>query len=316
MKIRQEVLLLSVILAATSLAGCNGAEQITATTKDVPVYNDESKEITGTEKSVSRPEKEIAPDMSEYIKKEDVEALYVRKDEVQAMIDEAVEKATGDMANTQQTAQKGPKGDPGRGIAAVSINGDGDLCIAYTDGTLQDLGRVKGEKGDKGDRGDQGEKGDRGDDGIDGSDTGSESIPKNDYEMIGYVVPVSAQLPVMWRDGNDDEDSPTITITAVSFKLIDYNPAYANKYKYEYSYSYTSYMDGTIAKDKTLQIYPKISYTNKDLNTTKGVKLRVSTAVGTRTETYTFSDWFENPIKEITNVDTHLNAWTTDYDPI
>ena len=66
---------LSVILAATSFVGCKGEEQITATNKDIPVYNEVADKITGTEQNVTQPSTENAPDMSEYIKKEDVEAL-------------------------------------------------------------------------------------------------------------------------------------------------------------------------------------------------------------------------------------------------
>lgn len=151
-------LLLSVILAATSFAGCKGEEQITATTKDIPVYNEEATNLSGNEKNVEQPVKENTPDMSKYIEKEYVEANYVRKDEVQTMIDEAVGKAT-------IKPQKSKNGNDGRGIASMTINGSGDLCVVYTDGTIANVGHVRGDKGDRGDSGPQGEKGDPGRDG-------------------------------------------------------------------------------------------------------------------------------------------------------
>ena len=134
----------------------------------IPVYNEEADKITGTEQNVTQPSTENAPDMSEYIKKEDVEALYVRKDEVQTMIDEAVEKVKGELSGKQQTAQKGPKGDPGRGISAVVISERGD----------------QGERGERGIPGQKGEKGDKGEDGN------SATNPTEDYLQIGYSVPV------------------------------------------------------------------------------------------------------------------------------
>ncbi len=159
---RRGLAILISFVTVLSLSGCNPEEQITATTKDIPVYNEEAETLSGNEQNVSRPDKEDAPDMSEYIRKSDVEELYVRKDEVQSMIDRAVEEALDRADGKEHPAQKGPKGDPGRGIAAVAISEEGNLCIAYTDGTFADLGRVKGDKGDKGDRGEQGEKGDSG----------------------------------------------------------------------------------------------------------------------------------------------------------
>jgi hypothetical protein len=57
---------------------------------------------------------------------------------------------------TQVALLKGPKGDPGgsgpagRGVQAATINPAGQLVVAYTDGTSQNLGIVVGPPGQDG----------------------------------------------------------------------------------------------------------------------------------------------------------------------
>ncbi len=157
------------ILLMLSLAGCDVPnEKITATTKDIPQYNDEGTDV------VVVPQKEATQsvDLSEYVKKEDV----------QKMIDSAVKEAVAEaLENGEKSIEKGEngepgpkgeKGEPGRGIVASTIDPNGNLILAYSDGTFANVGMVKGEKGDKGDRGDKGDKGDQGEKGDKGERSG------------------------------------------------------------------------------------------------------------------------------------------------
>ncbi len=184
--------------------------------------------------------------MSEYVKKSDVEANYVRKDEVKSMIDAAVKEATAHL----QTPKNGKDGKDGRGIVAAAINGDGNLCFAYTDGTLQDLGRVKGDKGDKGDRGDQGEQGEKGDSGKNQEpEPNPEPTPepgkKYNYPDIGYIVPFDAtsfkptgHFTNFCIDADYEIISSTMTVTNVQET---YDPNIKNcKYDLALNYKFTN----------------------------------------------------------------------------
>lgn len=82
------------------------------------------------------------------------------------------------------SATKGEKGDPGEpgedgvSITKIEINVNGELIISLSDGSVSNLGSVKGEKGEPGAKGDPGEKGDKGDTGEKGEkgDTGPKYI--------------------------------------------------------------------------------------------------------------------------------------------
>ena len=72
MKVKKTALAISITLFATAISGCDiGKEQITATTKDIPVYNEEGSSV------VAVPQKEATQtlDMSEYVKKSDVQDM-------------------------------------------------------------------------------------------------------------------------------------------------------------------------------------------------------------------------------------------------
>ena len=72
---------------------------------------------------------------------------------------------------TGTKGDKGDKGDAGVGISSIRLV-NYELIITLTDGTVHNLGNVRGEKGaqgikgDKGDRGAQGAKGDNGTNGV------------------------------------------------------------------------------------------------------------------------------------------------------
>ena len=61
--------------------------------------------------------------------------------------------------------ETGAKGDDGVGIETIVVE-NGTLKITLTNGTVLDLGNIKGDKGDQGEQGLQGEKGDKGDQGV------------------------------------------------------------------------------------------------------------------------------------------------------
>ena len=63
------------------------------------------------------------------------------------------------------TGTKGDKGDTGVGVSSIkSVNYE--LIITLTDGTVHNLGNIRGEKGAKGEKGAQGEKGTNGTNGV------------------------------------------------------------------------------------------------------------------------------------------------------
>lgn len=57
---------------------------------------------------------------------------------------------------------KGDAGEDGRSITDVKLDENGNLIVSYSDGTKQDLGKIKGEDGKTGPQGPQGGKGDDG----------------------------------------------------------------------------------------------------------------------------------------------------------
>ena len=59
-----------------------------------------------------------------------------------------------------------------KGIESATINASGELILTYTDGTVENLGNVKGEQGVQGEKGDRGEKGDKGEPTIEISEDG------------------------------------------------------------------------------------------------------------------------------------------------
>ncbi|MBR5143568.1 MAG: collagen-like protein, partial [Clostridia bacterium] len=63
---------------------------------------------------------------------------------------------------------KGENGEACNGIAKVELNENGELVITYTNGTSINLGNLKGDKGDQGEPGKDGEDGKDGQDGKDG----------------------------------------------------------------------------------------------------------------------------------------------------
>lgn len=60
---------------------------------------------------------------------------------------------------------KGDKGDAGVGVSSIRLV-NYELIITLTDGTVHNLGNVRGEKGAKGAKGDKGDRGDNGTNGV------------------------------------------------------------------------------------------------------------------------------------------------------
>lgn len=225
LKMKRGLAIVISFVTAITLSGCNSEERITATIRDIPVYNEDG----NTDVTVAMKDATQSSDMSEYVKKEDV----------QKMIDRAVAEAVTDAINnidmSELKGEKGDKGDPGvpgLGISATVVDESGNLCIAYTDGTFVNLGSVKGDKGDKGDRGEQGEKGEKGDSGEVGDPA------EREYAIVGYRVP----YPKEGKNLHYEKDGISIDIVffdvnVVLSEIVEVD--YHKKYHYTGSYKFT-----------------------------------------------------------------------------
>ncbi|MGP6174549.1 ExeM/NucH family extracellular endonuclease [Corynebacterium sp. A21] len=78
--------------------------------------------------------------------------------------------AAGEDGQDGADGANGEDGQDGRGIATISVNAEDELIVTYTDGTFQNLGKVKGENGTNGTDGTDGTDGADGADGTDGRD--------------------------------------------------------------------------------------------------------------------------------------------------
>ncbi|MHB2252714.1 ExeM/NucH family extracellular endonuclease [Corynebacterium aurimucosum] len=89
-----------------------------------------------------------------------------------------VSRSADDLKDCDPSEDPAPT-DDARGIKSVTIDDNGHLIITYTDGTIEDAGKVvgadgkdgqDGTDGNDGDKGPKGDKGDAGQDGKDGAD--------------------------------------------------------------------------------------------------------------------------------------------------
>ena len=78
----------------------------------------------------------------------------------------------------------GQNGTDGRGIISTEINANGELVLAYSDGSMANVGAVVGSKGDKGDKGETGATGADGNDYVltDTDKTEIANIVINEYD--------------------------------------------------------------------------------------------------------------------------------------
>ncbi len=220
-----------------------------------------------------------APDMSEYIKKSEVQKI------VDTAVSQAVAEAVKDIKVEGQQGPKGDKGDPGRGIKSTAIDKDGNLIVTYTDGEKVNVGVVKGPKGDRGE---------------DGSPDG----PKEDFQRVGYVVPVSQSFPLII-----DHDEFEIKISNMKFTLDEYDPAYANKYIYKCEISYEADIKQVMTDDgnPATTIYQTMELSKIDIGRKGGyiindVYLRLPNELGGKTGVYTWTFNSGYPIKEIKTI--------------
>ena len=96
--------------------------------------------------------------------------------------------------------ETGAKGDDGVGIETIVVE-NGTLKITLTNGTVLDLGNIKGDKGDQGEQGLQGEKGDKGDQGEQGLQ--GEKGDKGDQGVgVSEVAIENDELVITLSNGN------------------------------------------------------------------------------------------------------------------
>ena len=109
-----------------------------------------------------------------------------------------------------EKGDKGAAGSDGVSIIDMTINGNYELIVTYSDGTVDNLGALpKGEKGDMGEQGPMGPTGCQGLSGVDGHDgRGIENMEIVDRELIvTYTDGTVANLGVIvGYDGKDGED--------------------------------------------------------------------------------------------------------------
>lgn len=84
---------------------------------------------------------------------------------------------------------KGDKGDAGVGVSSIRLV-NYELIITLTDGTVHNLGNVRGEQGVKGDKGDKGEKGADGINGTNGTDGVSPTVSVTETSN-GHTVAIT-----------------------------------------------------------------------------------------------------------------------------
>lgn len=106
-------------------------------------------------------------------------------------------------------------GKDGVGVQSFTINGDGELVVTLTDGTIKNLGLVKGEQGGQGNQGSQGEKGDKGDQGEKG-DKGDQGEKGDKGDQGKGIVSVSVNEEGKLVIVYSDETSDVLNLPAVS----------------------------------------------------------------------------------------------------
>ena len=141
---------------------------------------------------------------------------YYTKEETEQLLANLPSGGTGTKGD------KGDKGDAGVGISSIRLV-NYELIITLTDGTVHNLGNVRGEKGaqgikgDKGDRGAQGAKGDNGTNGV--SPTVSITETTNGHKVA--ITDVNGTKSFDVTNGTNGTDgtngtngvSPTVTVT-------------------------------------------------------------------------------------------------------
>lgn len=154
------------LIASLLLAGCNSVQ--TAKEQEIILETQDVSSITNAseneEKSIVE---EIVKENPVNISEAELEEIINKK--VEEKIDAIIDKKIAEL--NVKDGLDGKNGEPGRdgvGIAGITVDANGDLIVALTNGVISNVGHVKGDKGDTGATGPQGEKGDRGDDGSDG----------------------------------------------------------------------------------------------------------------------------------------------------
>ncbi len=98
----------------------------------------------------------------------------------------------------------GNDGNDGKGITSAQIDTNGDLLLTYTDGNIDNAGKVKGDAGEKGETGEKGEKGDTGLDGKGGETQGSTTIKVEGLGTAETPYIVSAIAKDLSTDNTND----------------------------------------------------------------------------------------------------------------
>lgn len=96
----------------------------------------------------------------------------------------------------------GQNGTDGRGITSTEINANGELILTYSDGSIANVGIVKGADGAKGDKG---EKGDTGATGADGTDYVLTDTDKTEIANIVINEYDSSVMAILGGDSSATE---------------------------------------------------------------------------------------------------------------
>ena len=96
----------------------------------------------------------------------------------------------------------GQNGTDGRGITSTEINANGELILTYSDGSIANVGIVKGADGAKGDKG---EKGDTGATGADGTDYVLTDTDKTEIANIVINEYASSVMAILGGDSSATE---------------------------------------------------------------------------------------------------------------
>ena len=130
------------------------------------------------------------------------DTITISSDELEKLINEKVEERFNELFDERladipvingkdgKDGRDGIDGKDGIGLAGLSVDGNGDLVVALSNGTVASVGHIKGEKGDKGDKGDSGADGKDGKDGTVIADRSPDFIFNNGgqgTELISYI---------------------------------------------------------------------------------------------------------------------------------